>query len=134
MVTFGSLFTIFGKIMDLKVYLPTTVKDEDGSFLLKETRFKHPLIMTLLMFMGEVGLLCVLRFRLLMDPVAAAAYAKNKASPWLFASPACMDFFGSFFNFMGLALISASSYQILKMLNVVFVVVLSITFLRKSYS
>ena len=41
---------------------------------------------------------------------------------------------GSFLNFTGLALISASTYQIMKMLSMVFVVLLSVTVLKKKYS
>ena len=45
-----------------------------------------------------------------------------------------LDTFGSFLNFTGLMLISASSYQILKMLCMVFVVLLSVIVFRRIYS
>lgn len=52
----------------------------------------------------------------------------------MFALPALLDTCGSYLNFAGLGLISASSYQILKMLCMVFVVILSVTVLKRSYS
>ena len=45
-----------------------------------------------------------------------------------------LDTVGSFLGFTGLMLISPSTYQILKMLCMVFTVVLSVAVLRKSYS
>ena len=104
MVIFGSVATIFLKIMDQQVYLPSG-KNEDGSLLLVETRFQHPLLMNLLMFLGEAILLFVLYFKMQADPIAAAAHAKNKASPWVFAAPALLDASGSFLNFTALAFI-----------------------------
>lgn len=59
---------------------------------------------------------------------------KNKVNPIIFSAPALLDTLGSFLNFTGLVLISASTYQIMKMLTMVFVVLLSITVLRKRYS
>ena len=47
--------------------------------------------------------------------------------------PASLDVLGSFLNFTGLALISASVYQMLKMLSMIFVVLLSVTLLSKRY-
>ena len=44
-----------------------------------------------------------------------------------------LDVIGSFLNFTGLALISASTYQILKMLSLVFVTFLSVTLLGRRY-
>ena len=59
MVVAGSLCTIVGKIMDQKVRLPET--GVDGVLTMTETEFKHPLVMNLLMFLGEASLLMVLR-------------------------------------------------------------------------
>lgn len=106
---------------------------ESGETEMVETDFRHPLIMNLLMFSGEVILLGVLAFKLSKDPVAAAHHKKNKLNPLVFTAPAFLDTIGSFLNFTGLALISASSYQIMKMLCMPFVVLLSITVMRKSY-
>lgn len=58
MVTCGSLCTIVGKIMDQKVKLIAT--DEAGVLTAQETEFRHPLVMNLLMFIGEASLLMVL--------------------------------------------------------------------------
>ena len=85
-------------------------KDEDGSLILVETSFTHPLFMNLLMFSGEATLLFVLYFKMKADPIAAATHAKNKASPLIFAAPAFLDTCGSFLNFTALAFLSASSY------------------------
>ena len=133
MVTAGSLATILGKVMDQKVMIPD---QSDGvvSGSMIETEFKHPLLMNFLMFMGEASLLFVLQIQLKQDPIAAAVHEKNKANPVLFAAPALLDTFGSFLNFTGLMLISASSYQILKMLCMVFVVLLSVIVFRRVYS
>ena len=68
-----------------------------------------------------------------MNPQMAVEHARNKASPYIFAAPALLDCIGSFLNFTGLAFISASSYQMLKMLSMVFVFLLSITVLRRNY-
>ena len=99
-----------------------------------ETEFKHPLFMNLLMFIGETSLLLVLHYQLKRDPIAAANHAKNKVSPLTFVAPAALDTFGSFLNFTGLAYISASSYQILKMLCMPLVVLLSVIFFRRTFS
>ena len=69
-----------------------------------------------------------------MDPIMAVDHARNKASPFVFAAPALLDCIGSFLNFTALAFISASSYQMLKMLTMVFVFLLSVTVLRRSYA
>ena len=95
--------------MDTKVNV-LSVKDAAGSTLVVETEFKHPLLMNLLMFLGEASLLFVLMLKLQADPIAAAIHAKHKATPWLFAAPAFLDACGSFLNFTGLTLISASSF------------------------
>ena len=72
MVTAGSLCTIVGKVMDQKVRLPET--GPDGLIELQETEFRHPLVMNLLMFLGEASLLVVLRFQMRSDPIAAASH------------------------------------------------------------
>ena len=108
MVVAGSLCTIVGKIMDQKVRLPET--GEDGEISLHETEFKHPLVMNLLMFLGEASLLLVLRLQMASDPVAAASHEQNKLNPVTFAIPALLDTIGSFAGFTGLMLISPSTY------------------------
>ena len=132
MVVAGSLCTIVGKIMDQKVRLPET--GEDGVISLHETEFKHPLVMNLLMFLGEASLLLVLRLQMASDPIAAASHEQNKLNPLTFTIPALLDTIGSFAGFTGLMLISPSTYQILKMLCMVFVVMLSVIVFRKNYS
>ena len=132
MIMAGSMTTIFGKIIDQRVALPKA--GVTGKVELVETEFKHPLIMNLLMFAGESILLLVLSIQLSKDPAAAARHMKNKVNPIIFSAPALLDTLGSFLNFTGLVLISASTYQIMKMLTMVFVVLLSITVLRKRYS
>ena len=63
-----------------------------------------------------------------------ARHYDNKIGFHVFAAPALLDFWGSFFNFTGIALISASTYQIMKMSCMVFVVLLSVTLLNRRYS
>ena len=60
MILAGSVSTIFAKIMDQKVML--NEKDASGMLVPHETEFKHPLLMNLLMFIGEASLLLVLRY------------------------------------------------------------------------
>ena len=110
------------------------MKGDDGAFLLKETEFKHPLYLTLLMFLGEASLLIVLRFMHRADPVAALVHERGRANPLMFVAPAFIDLCASFLSFTALAFIVASSYQILKMLCMVFVVVLSVLVLRRQYT
>ena len=90
--------------------------------------------MNLMMFSGEIVLLFLLRIHLMKNPEAAVAHQRNKAHPCLFLTPSILDVCGSFLNFTGLALISASTYQILKMLSLVFVALLSVTLLGRRYS
>ena len=132
MIVAGSLMTIFGKIIDQKVELPRA--GPTGEITMVETEFRHPLIMNLLMFSGESILLLALALQLSRDPVAANRHQKNKVSPLVFMAPALLDTLGSFCNFTGLMLISASTYQIMRMLCMVFVVILSVTVLQKKYS
>ena len=77
---------------------------------MEETEFRHPLIMNLLMFCGEAILLIALYIKLARDPVAAAKHQKNKINPFVFSAPALLDTLGSFLNFTGLMLISASTF------------------------
>lgn len=58
---------------------------------------------------------------------------QNEASPFLFLLPSALDVCASFLNFSALTMISASSYQILKMLTLIFVVFLSVMVLKRSY-
>ena len=87
-----------------------------------------------MMFSGEAFLLIIFHVKMRNDPTAKARHEQNKASPFLFAIPATLDSIASFLNFMGLIHINASSYQMLKMLCMVFIVLLSVTVLRKRYS
>jgi len=132
MVVTGSMTTIFGKIIDQHVLMPK--QGANGETIMVDTEFKHPLIMNLLMFAGESMLLIILALQLARDPVAAARHQKNKANPLIFTAPALLDTLGSFCNFTGLVLISASTFQIMKMLCMVFVVLLSVTVMQKRYT
>lgn len=99
-----------------------------------DTEFKHPLIMNLLMFSGEATLLLALAFQLSRNPQAAAKHQKNKVNPLVFAAPALLDTLGSFLNFSGLMLISSATYHVMRLLCLVFVVLLSVTVLRRRYT
>ena len=133
MIIAGSFCTILGKLMDQKIQIPTDEVDEEGNMLMMESEFKHPLLMNLLMFTGEASLLIVLKLQLSNDQIAKSRHEQNRANRFLFTVPALLDTCGSYLNFAGLALISASSYQILKMLSMVFVVALSKIFFQRSY-
>ena len=64
----------------------------------------------------------------------ALNHEKNKINPLWFAVPACLDAIDSCLNFMGLMLITASTFQILENLAVVYVVILSVVLLGKRYA
>ncbi len=81
--------------------------------------------MNLLMFTGE---------SMLLGLYYAGLRETNEINPIYFAAPASLDFFGSFLNFIGIIYLNASSYQILKTLSMVFCIILSRLFLRKTYS
>ena len=98
------------------------------------TEFKHPLILTMLMFAGEAILLLGLKVQLARDPSAAASHQKHQLNPLIIAAPALLGTIGSFLSFTGLALISASTYQVLKMLCMLFTVLLSVTVLNRRYT
>ena len=135
MVMGGSLATIFGKMINQSVEIDITTETEAGlETVTKEVEFKHPLLMNLMMFTGEIVLLLLLQIHLMKNPEVAVAHQRNKANPCLFLAPSILDVCGSFLNFTGLALISASTYQILKMLSLVFVALLSVTLLGRRYS
>ena len=78
-------------------------------------------------------LFIVLKIQLSSDPVAKAHHERNKINPIWFAVPACLDAIDSCLNHMGLMLITASTFQILENLAVVYVVLLSVLLLRKRY-
>ena len=99
-----------------------------------DTYFRHPLIMNMLMFSGEAVLLLALAYQLSKNPIAAAKHQKNAINPMIFAAPAFLDTLGSFLNFSGLMLMSSSTFYIMRMLCMVFVVLLSVTVLRRQYS
>ena len=134
MVMGGSLATIFGKMIDQDVTIDVIEETASGTETIsKVVEFKHPLIMNMLMFSGEIMLLLFLQIYLMKNPDKAIEHQQNKANPLLFLAPSMLDVIGSFLNFTGLALISASTYQILKMLSLVFVTFLSVTLLGRRY-
>ena len=98
-----------------------------------QIEFKHPILLNFFLFLGETMLFLVLKVQHYNDPVAKAHHEKNKINPIWFAVPACLDAIDSCLNHMGLMLITASTFQILENLAVVYVVVLSVILLRKRY-
>jgi len=123
MVIGGSCATIFGKLMGQEILM------DSGELV----AFKHPLVMNLLMFLGEALLLIVYKMMQLKDPRIAELQSALEMNPCWFMLPATLDVCGSFLNFTGLLVITASSYQILKMLSMVFVVLISILVFRRRY-
>lgn len=67
------------------------------------------------------------------DPETARRHEQNDVSVLNFAVPAFLDTIGSFLNFTGLSLINASTYQIMKMSCMIYVVLLSVTIQDRSY-
>ena len=134
MILGGSFTTIFAKIIEMEVLLPREMSFDSQVPYLVSTEFKHPLIMNLFKFAGEAILLPILTFKLLKDPDTAYSHNSNKVNPLIFTAPALLDTIGSSLNFTGLVLISASTYQIMRMLAMVFVVILSVTLFRKTYT
>ena len=133
MILGGSFTTIFAKTIEMEVWLPKENSNSQvPNWVL--TEFKHPLIMNLLKFAGESVLLPILSFKLLKDPEAARSHVVNKINPLIFTAPAILDTFGSALNFTGLLMIAASTYQIMRMLCMVFVVIFSVTLFRKTYT
>ena len=136
MILAGACTTIFAKIVEE----PITELDADGA--LKKngndtdamTEFKHPLVMNLFMFGGETLLILVFALKLMRDPIAYANYKEKALSPAYFILPAIMDTLGSFLNWTGVYLISASSYAMLRMFQMVAVVFISVTLLDRFYS
>ena len=90
--------------------------------------------MNMLMFSGEAILLLVLAYQLSKNPLAANKHQKNAINPMVFAAPAFLDTLGSFLNFSGLMLMSQSTYYIMRMFCMIFVVLLSMTVLRRKYT
>ena len=131
MVIAGCLVTIFAKLMDQKVH--KVVTDDDGTEHLHTVDFKHPILLNFFLFLGETFLFVVLKLKHAKDPVAKANHERNKVNPLWFAIPACLDAIDSVLNFSGLMLITASTYQILENLAVVYVVLLSALLLGKRY-
>ena len=111
--------------------MPLARYDAQGGETLVDTHFRHPLIMNMLMFSGEAVLLLALAYQLSKNPVAAARHQKNAINPMVFAAPAFLNTLGSFLNFSGLMLMSSSAYHIMRMLCMIFVVLLSVTVLRR---
>ena len=86
--------------------------------------------MNILMFTGMSTLLPLYHLKNgCKEEVSSKEYV-----PLVFAIPALLDAISSALQFMGLILISASSYNMLKMLSMVFVVILSLILLQRSYT
>ena len=137
MVLGGTCSTIFSKMLGQHVEIEGVLTiDGDGNELYGaiDTEFKHPLLMNFLMFIGEALLLVILHLQLKSDPSKRLEHQRNKANPIIFAVPALLDTLGSFCCFTGLSILAASTYQILKMLSMVFVVFLSVSMLGRRYS
>ena len=71
----GSLATIFGKMIDQDVTIDVIEQTAGGEETVsKVVEFKHPLIMNMLMFSGEIMLLLFLQIYLMKNPEAAVAH------------------------------------------------------------
>jgi len=85
------------------------------------------------MFIGEAFLLVVYKITQLKDPRIAEIQSAQEINPCWCMLPACLEVCGSFLSFAGLLVVSASSYQILKMLSMIFVILISILVFRRGY-
>ena len=114
MIFAGACTTIFAKIVEepISELDDGAIKKSDDKAM---TEFKHPLVMNLFMFGGETLLILVFALKLIRDPIAYANYREKALSPAYFILPAIMDTLGSFLNWTGVYLISASSYAMLRM-------------------
>ena len=129
----GMVITGSGSTIILKLTMSSEVHMTiDGVEVIAE--FDHPFFMCLLMFIGQTSLFLPHFYYLWIDPVYVKRHELNKANPLLFALPALLECFGAFLTFKGLMLVCASTYQMLQMLSMVFVVLISATVLRQSYS
>ena len=71
----GSSATIFGKMINQDVTIDVIEQTADGEETVsKVVEFKHPLIMNMLMFSGEIMLLLFLQIYLMKNPEAAVAH------------------------------------------------------------
>ena len=138
MLITGSLNTIFLKLQNVQKYYN---KDKE-----KHMKFNHPFIQTLFMFIGEfmcMGAYFYVYYKdkktygdINLSPQAIEAKKKGLRTDInviLLAIPACFDVCGSTLMFVALTLISASVYQMMRGLIVLFATLMSIIFLKRSY-
>lgn len=87
------------------------------------------------MFVGEALLLLILRVRQARSPDKedVASKRSEEVSPIILAIPATIDMLASTLGFVGLYLLDASTYQILKTLLVIYLPIVSIVAFKRKY-
>ena len=169
MLISSTIVTIIAKLMTLNVKIPNQALIESAccfdmichickaeSFQI--VKFTHPLLMVILMFLGEV--LClpfgywlkpepILEDQVLQPPVCLSYCLGGstkpevseekkpqvkRLSPLVYILPASFDIVGSLLSFAGLGLLHASTFQILRILCLCFVTLLSKVFFKRRFT
>ena len=138
MLISGSLITIFLKLQNGQEYYNENER--------KYMNFNHPFVQTLFMFIGEfmcMGAYFYVYYKdtktygdIDLNPQAIEAKKKGLRTDinvFLLAIPACFDVCASTLMFVALTLITASVYQMMRGLIVLFATLMSIIFLKRSY-
>ncbi|CAI2370816.1 unnamed protein product [Moneuplotes crassus] len=138
MLVTGTLNTVFLKFMNLAYYT-----DREGK---SDKQFNHAFFQTFIMFIGEFLCLGVYGIMYLRDkkkygdaslnPQAIEAKKrglKTNINVCILAIPACFDITASTLMFMGLTMIAASIYQMMRGLIVFVAAIFSIIFLGRRY-
>lgn len=118
--------------------LPTAASLDDGKT--RRPNFRHALFSLVLVFLGQSSLLLVFKLMTPRDGDSAEASLeraeppKRKANPWYFSIAAVFDACGTFGTLTGLCILAASSYQMLKVLCLIFIMLLSRSMLGRQYS
>jgi len=121
----GTVLTVLAKLAD-----ETKAKGQDG----QAVHFKHPVFQAFLMFLGEMACLIPYKFGLWRivqsGGVITPGVHKGLAARWKFILPAFCDLVSSVILFIGLTLIPASTYQMLRGSVLLFTVMFSALLLR----
>eukprot|EP00927_Polykrikos_kofoidii_P059727 TRINITY_DN54865_c0_g1_i1.p1 TRINITY_DN54865_c0_g1~~TRINITY_DN54865_c0_g1_i1.p1 ORF type:complete len:436 (+),score=43.10 TRINITY_DN54865_c0_g1_i1:103-1410(+) len=100
-------------------------------------RYDKPWAQNWLMFAGEVWVLFVYRVQRTLSDKRRQRLGKpprrfDDASPWVFAIPALCDTLGSGLSSVGMLIVPAAVYQMMRSSNVAFTAILSVGYLKKT--
>jgi drug/metabolite transporter (DMT)-like permease len=128
MLITGSINTLATKLADTQ-----STKDLDGD----KSKFNHPFVQALSMFMGELCCLClfyIMRYRERNNSARESLLEtapQQDWSPWIFLPPAMCDMTATSLMYVGLNLTYASTYQMLRGSVVIFTGLMSMFFLKR---